>query len=402
MPTAEAPEAELHSALARELQRIPPAIRRRFGVPDIAIPIIEFAVELTRSVLETGDWAVLESKFNELEPRLERFAASMPSDQRLKAWARWATCYGPDYMQRYVKRFGTGKGFLLRLLGAAHYHRLSGALAEDGGILLLAARRLMRYFMPFATALDDVAAVLPQSKKSIFKGLADQAQPYLSLFYSLDQKIDELVASKSVPFEDLPFREDEQRALDIGVDILTKMLRQDIEAETLSHADGLSDILGRKLRGFADALHQSADGVSQAANSIVEFIDRLLRTAFSEKEVLTWVQQHAAENSDLLYSEHSGRSRPTKLAQAMCFVHAGAAPVEEDEWKKMVALGIVEVRRKSEKIKHSDAGTDQETAELLELMNALRGFFIFSIRFSWAIGNASNMETLRERFAPAA
>lgn len=402
MPRAEAPEPELRSALARELYRIPPGIRRRFGVPDIAIPIIEVVVQLTHSVLETGDWTAVESKLKELEPRLESFALSLPGDARIKAWARWATCFGPDYAQRYVKRFGTGKGFLLRLLGAAHYHRLGRALAEDGAILLLAARRLMRYFMPFATALDDVAAVLPQSKKSTFKGLADQAQPYLSMFYSLDQKIDELIASKNVPFVDLPFREDEQRALDIGVDILTTMLRESIEAETLSSADDLSDILGRKLRGFADALKQSADGVSQAANSIVEFIDRLLRTAFSEGEVMTWVKQHVAEDADLLYSDHSGKNRPTKFAQAMCFTHAGGAPIEGDEWKKMAALGIVEVRRKAEKIKHSDAGTEQEAAELLDLMNALRGFFVFSIRISWALGDTANLETLRERFAPAA
>jgi hypothetical protein len=44
--------------------------------------------------------------------------------------------------------------------------------------------------------------------------------------------------------------------------------------------------LSRKIQGARDALTYSADPVSQAASSLIEMIDRLLRTAFNEAEVL--------------------------------------------------------------------------------------------------------------------
>ncbi|MFX0581139.1 hypothetical protein [Nocardia nepalensis] len=56
----------------------------------------------------------------------------------------------------------------------------------------------------------------------------------------------------------------------------------------------------RKLEGTRFALEGSVGGVSQAANSPVELIDRMLRAAFPGEEVVVWLQASGATGEGYL------------------------------------------------------------------------------------------------------
>ncbi|MGW0664861.1 hypothetical protein [Streptodolium elevatio] len=50
--------------------------------------------------------------------------------------------------------------------------------------------------------------------------------------------------------------------------------------------------LVRKINGARTALDQSEDCISQAANSLIELIDRIMRESFSQAEVMAWVEDN--------------------------------------------------------------------------------------------------------------
>jgi hypothetical protein len=61
----------------------------------------------------------------------------------------------------------------------------------------------------------------------------------------------------------------------------------------------------------------SDDGASQAANSLVEFIDRLLRQAFGDAFVLEWTAKYYPAETKMTFVDNQGtrvRQRGLKLS----------------------------------------------------------------------------------------
>ncbi len=88
-------------------------------------------------------------------------------------------------------------------------------------------------------------------------------------------------------------------------------LRQVVSTQAQVRVLQANSMLARKMQGARDALEHSADPVSQAANSLIELIDRLLRQSFPEPAVLDWVRTKYPTMSDLIWSDRQqGRLSP--------------------------------------------------------------------------------------------
>lgn len=158
-------------------------------------------------------------------------------------------------------------------------------------------------------------------------------------------------------------------------------------------AINISSQLSRKVQGAKDAMSYSVDGVSQAANSLVELIDRLLRQAFTEADVIAWSTTHFPDDARMF---HQGR--PTTRAKALCFVYAGLdVPEPPSVLHELVASGIVATRRRLEKLKHADLGTDEERDLLAAYLNSVEGFLTLVVGLGWAAAPEEKLETLKVR-----
>jgi hypothetical protein len=106
------------------------------------------------------------------------------------------------------------------------------------------------------------------------------------------------------------------------------------------------------MSGARQAPAMSDDGASQAANSLVEFIDRLLRQAFGDAFVLEWTAKYYPAETKMTFVDNQGtrvRQRGLKLSasrmeanlveQASSFHRLSnpsrvTANLEEDPWQK--------------------------------------------------------------------
>ncbi|MCU1413924.1 MAG: hypothetical protein JWN80_1264 [Microbacteriaceae bacterium] len=401
MPKNRPPDQELSSALARAIVGVPLRVRHMVGFPEIVIPILDIAIFTVLSILDDADSRDLDERLEVSVRRMNELFPDGFDEEKIQAgFRKFESGLGPRVL-KFSERLKQGETqrFWLRLLGTKNFERLRGAWFEDGALLLMAGRRLLRYFLPIAVAVDDCAAVLPESKRDLFDGLSTTESSLLKLAFRLDDMIDTFVRDKGIRLDDLPIRESETRKFDVGLEAMLETLRLVLQVDTLQRVDNLSAMLSRKLRGFEDALSGSADGVSQAASSLTEFIDRLLRNSFEEQFVLEWIEAHFASEPGLTFVQGK-KTRPTKRGQALCFAFAGLAPQGDAKLQKMLAASMHEIRNKAEALKHADIGGADEVDALNSLMNGVRGFFVVSIRLSWA-SDDSRLDSLRDRFAVA-
>jgi hypothetical protein len=140
--------------------------------------------------------------------------------------------------------------------------------------------------------------------------------------------------------------------------------------------------------------------VSQAANSLVELLDRMAREAFSEATVMDWLAGNSLQDPKHVFVAQDGSRRPTKRAQFLCLAWAGG-PVNEQpnvlNLQKLIALALVNVREKLQKLKHSDAGTEEERELLLRLLNTIEGSTMILARACWGAAGKQRVSELHQR-----
>jgi hypothetical protein len=175
-------------------------------------------------------------------------------------------------------------------------------------------------------------------------------------------------------------------------------LRQLAAGPTRERLAELNARLAAKISGAQDALRSSADGVSQAAHSLVELIDRILRTAFPDGDVLSWLTDSKAyADEELTYLASNGTQRPTKRAQALCFAHGGRPTDQPSAIHAIAAAALVSAREQLQSLKHADQG--DEVQRVIALMAAVEGVLTLALRLGWSGLDEVEVDRLRQRLA---
>lgn len=399
---------EKRSALADELRSIPERVLRVFKIPIELIPLLDALTATVHEMLDDDAGRDWEDRLKTAEAYWRAVAPDDELEARLGKLGEWITSLDIDDLkssiEQYLSRFtgGSAPRFLSRLLGAKRYLQLKKAAEIDWALALLGIRRLLRLGLPLAQALEDAFVTLNDEERNDFKRSPGQESAYLELLLHLDEMIDAFLERRHMNFSTLgfPARAAEFSVLEVDLAELIRSMQAFLDVDMESFAAELNDMLARKFRGFEQALKNSDDGVGQAATSLIELIDRLLRTAFSKDEVLAWVTEHRRDDPSLVHVK-DGKTLPTKKAEALCFENAGQAPPEDARLHEMLANSIVRARTAAQKIKHADRGTLEEAEKLRVLMHAVRGAFTFSFRVNWIKGSARYI-SLRQKFAQAA
>lgn len=189
-----------------------------------------------------------------------------------------------EYWTKHLKQT-TAQDFLQRLFGAAVYLRLRRALQSDLQVLALAMRRLNHALLPYAVAIEDAANVLSPDQLSALSVENFGPGRALNMLVSLDDWLQQAFQF-DLPEELLTVPEDEgPRTLKVIEESIDN-LRQVVAGKSRAVLAELSDVCVRKMSGARTVLEVSEDGASQAANSLIELIDRLMRMAFTKAEVL--------------------------------------------------------------------------------------------------------------------
>ncbi|MFF3242300.1 hypothetical protein ACFYWY_00880 [Streptomyces sp. NPDC002870] len=287
------------------------------------------------------------------------------------------------------------RDFALRLLGAARYRLLIQALKEDVAVAALALRRIVRGAMPFAVAWSDSVGTLTKDQLKA-KSKADfAALNVVHLVISLDGLLGEKVLAK-LPMEVTAATNSDVTAWKMeGAADLVSQFRSLVAEASAKRVERANSPLIRKIKGARAALTYSEDGTSQAANSLIELIDRIMGEAYPPHAVLEWVDANLPNEPELTHFDKDQKRKPTKYGEALCFVYGGGSVLrpatEHDESEgpslihEMIARAVVSTRNRLQKIKHADTGSPEEREQLLTLFTALEGALMLGL----SIGKAS-------------
>ncbi|MGW2840630.1 hypothetical protein ACWCWD_22905 [Streptomyces sp. NPDC001493] len=292
--------------------------------------------------------------------------------------------------QSWVDKYKAGgyKRFALRLLGAAQYRILVRALNEDAAVVALALRRIIRSLMPFAIAWSDSVGMLTKDQLKAAGRIELAGINAVSVLIEVDKLFGDKVLSR------LPMEITAASGTDLvawtpdGAAGLMGQFRLLVREASARRVERANSPLLRKIQGARAALQYSEDGTSQAANSLIELIDRIMRESFSPQVVLDWIDVNIPEYPEVSYMD-KGCRKPTKLGEALCFIYGGGPTarianqyddgVGPSVVHELVARAFVSTRNKLQKIKHADIGTPEEREQLLTLFSALEGALMLGL-----------------------
>ncbi|WP_251066665.1 hypothetical protein [Streptomyces sp. ISL-36] len=374
------------SRVAELIRRLDPDIRMALHLDDTAVVAADLLVSLCRLLMDDSPqpWQDrLEAFFDEfdltdVEAGISFTVAQLQDRDQAMAWMN--SFKGRNY-----------RLFALRLLGAAEFRRLMEALKADSAVVALAFRRGIRGLMPFAVAWSDALNNMTENQRKAISQTDLLSIELARGIAMIDEKIGEKVIAT------LPMQLTAATADDLfnwNPDNLTEVVtsvRYRVAESSAKRLERENSQLVRKIRGAKDALLHSEDGISQAANSLIELIDRIMRETFSKEEVVTWVKANLPDDP-LLTHEKDGVTLPTKRAEALCFVYRGGSvareATEHDDGKgpflvhDALARVIVTTRTSLQKFKHDDSGTQEEKDQLLALLTGLEGALLLGLSLS--------------------
>ncbi|GAA4063923.1 hypothetical protein [Actinomadura miaoliensis] len=298
------------------------------------------------------------------------------------------------------------KAYVRRLVGAAEYSRLERALKEDAAVVSLAIRRAVRGLMPFAVAWEDALTVMTREQLSAVTKMDLLGLSLVKVIASLDSVVGEKLLP-ALPMEVTRATEDDLSTWQVeNLADLASQFRHLVSAASAMRIDRINSPLVRKIQGARDALTYSADGVSQAANSLIELIDRLMREAYDQATVLRWIDANFTDDRDLSFVDNNGQRRATKRGEALCLVYGGGAVAREatdlDDGTgpslihDIAARVIVAARTRLQKFKHADIDSVSEREKLVATMVALEGALMIGLQIGAISGTVGGLPQLPE------
>lgn len=374
------------SKFAARARRLEPGLLATLRVDETLLSCCDVVVTLCGVLMDPDDlrpWQErLEACFNEAFPDPDEVAKTfevLASDRGLPDMADWI---------KRTKKVGY-TAYARRLLGAAEYARLERAIMEDGAVVALAVRRGLRALMPFAVAWEDALAVMSRDQLAAVTKLDLLGIRALRLIADLDSQLGEKIMT-SLPMGATSASNKDMLSLS-STDLISvaQDLRLIVSADSSRRIERTNAYLVRKVEGARQALEYSADGVSQAANSLIELIDRLLREAFDPEAVMEWVDENLPEEKGLV-AYKCGIRRPTKRAEALCLVYGRGSvtrPVTDDDdgtgpslIHDVLARVIVNARDQLQRLKHADTDAKADREALLKIMASVEGSLMLGLR----------------------
>lgn len=393
------------SELAREVRRFKPGQRQAIGVVDEAILLWDVIISCAAVLIDDSDETLWYERLGTLVG--QAFGDDPVTDlgkiERAGAYVEKFTKEDLPKWTNDLKKDGPVR-FLVRMLGAATFRRCSIALRQDSAVLTTALRRATRGILPYAVALDDLYVTLPPSAATKLPGLVGSPSAALTLAVKLDELFGEKARDWGLPLT--LFAAEGVEVNELRVEDLPEMvegLREFASSRSRAAVAELSDALDRKMRGARDAIKHSADPIGQAATSLIELLDRILRAAFTENQVTSWVARNYPDAADMTYvpiDSRDGRVRPTKRAQALCFAHAGVDVESPSPLHELAAAAIVSTRTELQRLKHDDDGSPEDLEELQRLLAAVEGFMTLVVGVVWAAAPTEILDEFRGRLAP--
>lgn len=372
------------SSTATFTRSLEPSLLAALRINESMVLVTEAIVSVCRALTDSSDTRPWQEKIEDCfadfdEEKLE---------ETLKAFVEVCEADKPENWAEKFKN-ANYKNFVERLLGAAQYRLLVNAVMEDGAVVALAIRRGVRALMPFAVAGSDALSLMSKEQLKAAKRIDALAINAVQIIVSLDGFLGEKLLS-ALPMEVTAATSSDLTAwTPDGADDLVLQFRTLVTDASAKRVERANSTLVRKIRGARDALKYSEDGISQAANSLIELLDRIMREAFPPDSVLSWVDGNLPDEPDLTYLK-DGQRAPTKRAEALCFVHGGGPVMPRDANKydigegpsflhDVVALGLISARNKLQKLKHADGGTPEEREQLMAVLSALEGALMLGL-----------------------
>ncbi|MFF4331157.1 hypothetical protein ACFYZT_32210 [Streptomyces sp. NPDC001591] len=375
------------SRIAEFLRQLDPEVRTALHFDDAAIIGADLLISMCRALMDTSSdqpWQDrVESTFEEfdlsdVETGIDHILAQIQDKDMAISWLN--SFKGLNY-----------RAFALRLLGAGDFRRLVDALKEDGAIVALAVRRGLRGLMPFAVAWSDAVSNMTENQRKAVSKTDILGLEVVKMVIMADEAFGKKFVS-TLPMQLTAATADDLVGWrpDDMTEIVTNIRHRVVESSA-KRLERENSQLVRKIRGAKDALTHSEDGISQAANSLIELIDRIMREAFTKEEVLAWVEANLPDEAGLTY-EKDGNVLPNKRAEALCFVYRGGPTAREAHEHDsgqgpslihdVLARVIVTTRTSLQKFKHDDAGTQEEKDQLLSLLTGLEGALLLGLSIS--------------------
>jgi len=389
-------------AVAVVVTTIPTSVRERLGLTPRVLSVWDYCIQAA-AVL--GD----DTDPRPVTERIEALRASLP-DIDHKALTQGLADLETTVQRhsqtwsRYIRQHGS-HAFLRRILGEGTYRALVLAFFQDVGVLTVVARRAVRHLMPYAVAIDDLTGIVNSGQLTRLSSPLPAELVFLDMALKADEFMDAVLTREDLR-DVLALRPEEQQALGTAklVD-LTETLRDVVAGRARESVVDLSRTLTKKVDGARVALESSPDGVSQAANSLVELIDRLLRQAFSEQEVLTWCAANYADWPEVTYVDANAgdRVRPSKLGQALCFGYAGREVGDRSVLVELTALALREARARLQRLKHADSeepeAAEADRVQVRRALAAVEAYLHLSLSITWVRKGDVELQGLRQRLA---
>ncbi|MEV7489058.1 hypothetical protein AB0N86_34220 [Streptomyces sp. NPDC093023] len=376
------------SRIADFLRQLDPDVRMALHFDDAAVIGADLLISMCRALLDTGSDQPWQDR---LESTLEEFDLSdvetgldsiLEKFQNTDMAISWLTSFkGVNY-----------NAFALRLLGARDFKRLVDVVKEDGAIVALAVRRALRGAMPFAVAWSDAISNMTENQRKAVSKADILGLDLVQIVIMVDEAFGTKFIS-TLPMELTTATTDDLvgwRPDDMTEIVST--IRHRVAESSAKRLERENSQLVRKIRGAKDALAHSEDGISQAANSLIELIDRILRNAFTKEQVMAWVVANLPNEPGLTYPDERGVDQPNKRAEILCFVYRGGPTAREaHEYDNgqgpslihdVLARVIVATRTSLQGFKHGDAGTQEEKEQLLSLLAGLEGALLLGLSIS--------------------
>ena len=264
------------------------------------------------------------------------------------------------------------------------YDQLERALYEDAAVVALAVRRGVRAAMPFVAAWEDALAVMSREQLASLTTIDVLGLNIGKLVHDLDALLGDRVLPRTPSRGRVGARHQ-----GVSLDDLSATIRTAVTSAAQRQLTRVNNPWYRKLAGARDALEYSADGVSQAASSLVELIDRVIRESLDGASVLDWIDSQIPSTPDTTYLTPKGVRQPTKHGELLCLVYGGGSvsrqPSEHDDgtgpsFVHQVLAGVmVSARSKLQALKHADEASEADREQLKALLSAMEGALMLGL-----------------------